>query len=754
MRRFFLIILSSLLMGFYSCPSVPSLTYVNLPTSSFAELQWVDPMIGSGGFPWARGNVSPAASAPFGRIRVGPDTDFFGKRTSTSGYASSDTHLLGFSHTRLSGTGAFEGGLLRMLPSIKKVEDSVSFRNLKQVIDRRHEKSNPGYYSIYLPNSEVQVELAASQRSAIHRYRFQNSDADRYVYFDLRSHLYAKNSESVKDVLVNVSAGTRRITVSGKLNDAFSSRYGGLPFFLVVESDTAWFSELLMESSTGPEVLRLGFGQGTPPSELIFRVGLSYTNEAGAARVLNQENLGLSLETILTATWSSWQDLLSRIKVEGGSDREKRIFYTSLYRSFLMPNVIDDPNGASYEYMGFDKTLKSSSHPVYSDFSLWDTFRTLHPLYNLVLKDRHPEMLNSLILMADQLGFLPRWPSGVGETGSMLGLPAGIVMAEAAQKNIGSWNEAQGYSWFKQMTVPGLPQGQEHLSNFVTLGYSPISVSHTIEYSYAFESLSKWASLRGENEESSRLHSQALGFKNHWSSARGFFVPKDASGKLDEGISEADSSYLGLTRSGKAFVEGTAWHWAFSPFILSDEIFSLDPNGFISRLDRFMNRSGKSLGAIWPIGGYWHGNEHDFHAPWLFALHGRADLTQKWVDFVMREKYADRPMGLDGDDDGGSMSSWYVWAALGLFPIAGSDRFVLGAPVFDRVIIEIGNGEVFEISASGIDTSFVSSASLQPATGDVLRLTNPWLTHSQMTDGSKLIFERSSFANAWKGGNP
>ncbi len=560
------------------------------------------------------------------------------------------------------------------------------------------------------------------------------------------------------EIRVQADPAQKRIYVQGRLKDAFSSRYGGLPFYFVVEADRAWNAQWAFsdtESSGGSDwsprdgggdaYLALDFGAETDASDVSFRVGLSYVGRAGAERVLTQENSGRSFDDLVAAARDEWDALLGRISVEGGEARDRRIFYTALYHSFLMPTLMDDPNGAQHEYLGFDGTVRTADHPFYSDLSLWDTFRSVHPLYNLILKDRHPDMLRSLLLMAEQSGTLPRWPSGAGNANSMLGFPGLIVLAEAALKGVGGWDENLGFEWAKRMTTSTGRAGQECLEDFVTIGYCSVSVSHTLEYAYAFEAYSLWARKRGEDAIAAEAHAKALNFKHHWSKSRGFFVPRDRAGHLDEGISEEDSSYLSLTRAGKFYIEGNAWHWAWSPFNLAEEIIGLDAATFTDRLERFMKRGGKALGSPWPVHGYWHGNEHDYHAPYLFALAGRPDRTQAWVRELMQNKYSDHTMGLDGDDDGGAISSWYVWSSLGLFPIAGSDRYVVGSPLFDRASIRTGDSTTLEMKA-------------EPAGGGVYlegvevggsALTRAWTDEAALTMGSSIEFRRANEATPW-----
>jgi predicted alpha-1,2-mannosidase len=751
-----LIFLNSLLMGFYSCPSHPELSRPVITTSQTSILKWVNPKIGSGGFPWARGNVSPAASAPFGRIKVGPDTTFMGKRTSTSGYGALDTHLLGFSHTRLSGTGAFEGGLLRMLPYHQKFSNAGELSKKQVLMSRNTEVSSPGFYSVYLPGPKVQVDLAATQRTALHRYRF-HSEQKRMVYLHLNSFLYDRGS--VTEVATSIDAAQKKVFVSGRLKDAFSGRYGGQPFFFELSFDSAWssheyFSATQNTSGTswspsdsgGAAYLALDFGEASAPSDILIRVGLSYVSQSGATDVLALESGATSLDDLLAATRSSWEDLLNRITVEGGTDAQNKIFYTALYHSFLMPVVMDDPSGAVYTYLGFDKNIHTASHPFYSDLSLWDTFRTVHPLYNLILKDKHPDILSSLLLMAEQSGQLPRWAAGSGNANSMMGIPGLIVMSEAAQKGLAGWDSDLGFTWATTMLTPGAASGQECLRQYVEQGFCPDtqkgSVSYAQDYAYAFESYSKWANLRGQSDIAQNAHSLALNFKNHYSPARGFFVPMSTSGAKDEGISEDDNSYLSMTRAGKAFVEGGAWHWAFGPMILASEVFALDANNFHTKLDNFFKRGGRSIGSPYGAYGYWHGNEHDFHAPYMFALTGRLDLTHQWTDFVMSRKYSAKDLGLDGDDDGGAISSWYVWSAMGVFPIAGTDQYVLGTPLFKKVTVDMGAGKTLVIesdkSRSELDSPYIAGAQVGGSP-----LSSPIVSESQIQDGTTINFTRS-----------
>lgn len=772
-NRIFLLAASFLfLSGFYSCPSQDTLSVPAVLNEKNRLVDLVDPTIGSGGFPWARGNVSPAAAVPFGRIRLGADTTLMGKRTSPSGYGGNDSHVLGFSHTRLSGTGAWEGGLLRTIPFHEWFESSLGVSKINLAFEKSSEVSSPGYYSLYLPNPRVQAQFVATERGALHEYTYFDPNRDRILYFHLNSSLRPSDvagSVSVQKVSFSIDAALKTIRVSGRLFDSFSARYDGLPFYFTLVFSDSWedsvvlsnldpitansydFSkgELLDTDDAGQIYLGLKFPRSAAASKLSIRLGLSYVSAAGADLAFNTEVSGQTLDALLQQARDKWEDLLDRIQVTGGTEDQRKIFYTGLYHSFLMPTMMDDGPSSAYAYPAFDKTTKTLSHPFYSDLSIWDTFRTVHPLYNLILWDKNPEILSSILLMADQDGYLPRWASGAGNANSMFGFPGVMVLAESALKEVPGWDAAKGYEWSKKVLTPGATPEQGCLADFVSLGHCPDSVSFGLEYAYAFKSLALYAALQNDSTVAAESETKSKYFTNYWSSKRGFFVPKDRNGVLDEGISESDSSYLSFTRSGKFYVEGTAWHWAFSPFIMGEEIFALDPTRFHKRLERFLSRGTKSLGAPWPVHGYWHGNEHDFHAPYLFAMNGRADLTQKWVRRLMDTKYRASRMGLDGDDDGGALSAWYNWSALGIFPIAGSDDYLVGTPLFDTVTIKTSPSDVLTISSN--ISQFSGSPYLESVNVNGAALSAPRFKHQELVGPNKTIefFHRTTSKQVW-----
>lgn len=702
----------------------------------------VDPFIGSSGIAWSSGHTSPAATVPFGMVKLGPDSSLLGKTLSHSGYAKNDPEIVGFSHTRYSGTGVGEGGILR----VKPLAESLAFSDLSRkryVVDKRTEMAKAGYYSVYLHAQKTKVELTAAAYAGVHRYEFATENP--HLVIDLGSaHKGVAEAVQISAMTPNGFEG------QGLLKAGFSGRYKGLPFFFAAELSHPIQSHRFVRK-TGSSVgvpfamtadesvffdLEIDAPAQTP---VLLKVGVSYTSPAAA-----RDHLGtvtaLSFDQVRENAEDAWQDVLERILVEGGSDQQKTIFYSALYRSFLMPTVFSD--AGTNEYYGSDKLLHTATHPYYSDFSLWDTFRTVHPLYTLIAKDEHQDMLKSLLLIYQQSGYLTRWFSGAGHTGSMLGVPAVITLSEAYLKGLSNFDLGLALTAMQAALDPNIDtKGKECLRHYAELGYCPAnregSVSYTLEYAYGDHALSLFADARGQSVTAKFHRDRAQAALHHQFDKRFLaFLPKLAGGRFEDlgpkGPSWDDSSYLQLGRTGRAFVEGGARHWRFYSLYDVSTMRQLYGASLHPLLDEMFAKAKPSIGSAFPPYFYWHGNEPGFTQAYWYALTGNLEKTQKWVKWILDNKYSARPNGLDGDDDAGTLSAWYVFSAMGFFPVAGTDRYVVGYPEFDKVTIDMGGGKTFYVTRQ---SSQIQSAFLN---GDAM--SEYQFSHSDISGGGHLSF--------------
>ena len=361
-----------------------------------------------------------------------------------------------------------------------------------------------------------------------------------------------------------------------------------------------------------------------------------------------------------------------------------------------MPTVFNDANG---DYLGFDRQVhKASGFRYFTNLSLWDTFRTTHPLYTLIAPQDQRDMLTSLVKMLEQGGWLPRWPSGHGYSNSMLGTPADIVIADAYLKGVRDFDVTNAYQAMRRTALAPTPpgaafSGREGVKEYLQYGYCPAGLVGKSRHTdagileWANRAISLLAEALGYAEDAALFHQHSESYRNVWNPRTQYFQPRDARGSFVEPFKPLLLPYL--DRKGKYtkdYVEGSPLQWRWGAPFDAEGLIALFQSReyFVQELDNFFAKADPTLGRWNPGPYYWHGNEPDIHAAYLFDEAGRPDLTQKWVRWIMDHKYSNRYDGLDGNDDGATLSAWYVFSALGLYPVAGTDRYELGAPLFEK----------------------------------------------------------------------
>ena len=424
--------------------------------------------------------------------------------------------------------------------------------------------------------------------------------------------------------------------------------------------------------------------------EVHVRVAISTVDAEGAMANLEAEHTGFDLPSTQEAARVSWEEALAGIRVAGGTETQQKMFASALYRALLMPNLYSDVDG---RYRGFDQAVHSDpGHRYFTDFSLWDTYRTTHPLYTFLWPNEHREMLRSWARMADQGGILPRWPLALWDGGFMVGSPAHIVVAEAIQKHLMDFEEET----LLDIALLDAFGGHEpeygarpDVEMYNQTGYYPAdqvgrSVSWTLEVALADYAL---AQVAPREEDRLRLAERSGWWKNLYDPDVGFIHGRNSDGSFDELVSEG----TWLSR----FSEGNARQYLWAVPHDPEGLFSLlgGESMAMERLNDFFEQAVTDETLDWlPQGWFWAGNEHDIHTPYLFAMGGRPDLTRKWVDWVVDTHYSDQPDGLPGNDDGATLSAWLAWTAMGIYPLAGTDRYVLGQPWFERIELDRPDG--------------------------------------------------------------
>ncbi len=719
---------------------------IEMPEYKSGELgQYVDPFIGTGGTFWTCGMLSPAATVPFGSVRLGPDTSFIGGayifKTNTSGYYYEQGHIKGFSHSRLSGTGAEDYCNFRVTP--------VSGNNKPAVMPYSHsnETAAPGYYAVYLPTVGCLAEMTADAHTGVHRYSFFDSD-DARLYIDVTSG--AANSAS-RDGFVNYDEKSGVITGGCVLSGQFSGRFDGLPVYFAATTNKPIES---FEISSDPINCGIDLNFGSLRNESVeMKIGISFVSAENALLNLKAEADGLDFDAVRANAAKDWEENLSLIKI-GTDDKEiKTVFYTALYHSMIMPTDFTDVNG---EYLGFDKEVHVAEGYTYrTDMSLWDTCRTTHPLYTLIAHEIQNDCLISLVEMAKAgIGVIPRWPMGAGYTGSMIGDAANIVIAESYIKGFTGFDAEAALEFMKYSSDnPVDKDGRGFVNEYNKYGYIPQdtegvnkSVSRTLEYAWEDSAIATLATALGKTEDAAKYRKKSMFYKNIFNPETKYFQAKNADGAFVWNFSPYITTFYDavmIKKFADCYCEGSARQWRWS--VLQDidgmiELFG-SKEYFVSELDRFMKDASLTRAAIDPGSGYWIGNQHDIHTPYLFANAGRADLTQKWVRWTLKNRFSSDINGLDGNDDGGTISAWYVFSALGFYPLAGTDKYWIGSPNIDIAEVNLSNGNTLKITAENQSDKnvYVSSVTLN---GEMLD--GCYVTHSQLMNGGELVFSMSS----------
>ena len=516
-----------------------------------------------------------------------------------------------------------------------------------------------------------------------------------------------------------------------------------------------WNEEHFFEGQTnadGNDIgVELGFSSINPESSVGLKLAISYVSIQNARANLEAEAAGKSFDEILTRAQDRWEERLSLIRIDGATNEQRTIFYTALYRAFQMPTVFNDVNG---EYFGFDKQVhQAEGFRYFTDLSLWDTFRTLHPLYNIIAPAEQRDMMVSLVRMAKEGGWLPRWPSGNGYTGSMLGTPADITIADAWLKGIRDFDVEFAYQSMLRTALGPTPPGasfsgrggiESYLKNqYCAADMMDESVSKTLEYAWADHSIGQLALALGKTEDAALFSEHAQFYRNTWNPETQYFHPRNSNGDFVDDFKPLLLTYLDLKgKYTNDYTEGSAlqWRWAV-PFDAQGLISLFESREyFVSELNDFFAKSDPALGAMNPGPYYWHGNEPDIHAAYLFNEAGRPDLTQKWVRWILENKYDTTHKGLDGNDDGATLSAWYIFSSLGFYPIAGSDVYQMAAPLFREAEVKIGEN-ILRIEADNFEPEnyYVKKIWLN----DTL-LDRNWIRHSEIADGGVLRFEMAA----------
>ncbi len=633
--------------------------------------EYVNPFIGTGG----HGHTFPGATVPFGMVQLSPDTRVDGSWDGCSGYHYSDSFIYGFSHTHLSGTGVSDYGDILLLPSVNPI--SFEPEEYKTKFSHKDEVAKANYYEIKLPENGVKVELTASTWAGFHRYTFNKSSG--YVLLDL------KHRDKTLDFLIKPKG---KHTIDGyRVSEGWAKEqhcYFSMEF-------TQEISSIKYYEDSSKAIL---YFQNLKKNQLEAHVGLSFTGIAGAQRNLAYETgktyEQLKFEDVVNYGKRLWDKELSQIEIFTEDEDKKRIFYTALYHSMIHPNIAED---VDCKYRGHDgKIHESPNHTQYTVFSLWDTYRALHPLLTIIDEQRTTDFINSFLEIYKQSGRLPVWELANNETDCMIGYHSVSVIADAYMKGIRGFDttlalEAMVAS--ANENIFGLPSYREY--GFVRAEDEHESVSKTLEYAYDDWCIAQMATKMGKDSIAAVFSKRAEYWRNIVNPETGYATPR----LNGDWLPDFDPKQVNLH-----FTEANSWQYSFVQQEAGWSGFSKDLE---QRLDALFSADNQTTGRnqvdiTGLIGQYAHGNEPSQHIGYLYNYTGSRDKTHKLINQICDSFYTNKPNGLIGNEDCGQMSAWYVLSASGFYPIApGSNYYATGACQFDSVRYNLENGKSFVV---------------------------------------------------------
>jgi predicted alpha-1,2-mannosidase len=709
-------------------------------------LQWVDQRIGTGG----HGHTFPGAALPFGAVQLSPDTYNEGWDW-CSGYHISDSSIMGFSHTHLSGTGCGDlldflvmagTGPAKIVPGSREDPDS----GYRSRFSHDDEQMSPGYYSVLLQDSKIRAELTATERCGLHRYTFPASE-QAWIILDLQ-HAYGGPSTVLSAKLTapapDTLAGGRITSAWGTGRHSYftlqvSKRPTRVVFYQNDQEVAA--DDLPLESTHLKCVLHFT----TQANEAILvKTGISAVSAENAALNLRQELPGWKFDAVHRSARERWAAQLGKVRVTSDNVAHKKIFYTGLYHMSLGPTLFDDVDG---RYRGMDDNihrLPAGQHN-YTTFSTWDTYRAAHPAYTLIEPKRVPDFANSLIRMASESPFgMPVWPLQGTETGTMTGYHSAAIIAEAVNKGFAGIDVQTAYERMMKRAMKDDYRGLHYYRErgFIPADVEAESVSKSFEYGYDDWAIAHVARRLGHSEQAAALVKRSTNYRNYFDARVGFMRPKLDDGTFTAPFNPID---LGHAKKWRDYTESNAWQTTFGVQHDAAGLIALFGGAapFVAKLDELFTTA-STLPADAPpdiaglVGQYAHGNEPSHHIAYLYVYAGQPWKTQVRARSLMETMYAPLPDGIAGNEDVGQMSAWYILSALGFYPVDPvSGHYILGSPLFDRATVDLGNGRRLVIDVQRTDPSH---ACIQSFSLNGKPQQRAWFHHGEIADGATLSF--------------
>ena len=751
---------------------LPCLVFSSFLASAQKNLvQYVKPIIGTS----KMGHTYPGATVPFGAVQLSPETDTLSYEVNgkyngdvykyCAGYKYEDKTITGFSHTHFSGTGHSDLGDFLIMPTQGKLQLNPGTANqpksgYRSAYSHANEKAEAGYYKVKLDDDNITAELTATNRVGMHQYTFPKSNQS-HIILDLMAGIYNYEDKTVwtyvrvvNDTLVtgyrqtNGWARTRTVYFAMSFSKPFKSY--GRKSYDAKQAYRGFWGKFNQEQNF-PEIagkkLKMYFDFDTQEGEKVkIKFALSPVSQDNALQNMRAEISGWDFEKVKAQAQATWNKELNKIQVST-SDDNKINFYTALYHAFINPTTYTDVNG---DYKGLDQNVhKADGFTNYTTFSLWDTYRALHPFFNIMQPARSNDMVKSMMAHYDQssLKMLPIWSHYANDNWCMSGYHSVSVLADAIIK--GTYNGDPDKALDACVTT-AKHRDYEGIGFYMDKGYIPaeksgVSVSNTLEYAYDDWAIAQLAKKLNRNDIYDEFIKRSNNWRNNYDSASGFMRPRLADGTFKKAFDPKDTE-------GQGFIEGNSWNYSF--FVPHDPASLVDVMGgkkkFAARLDSLFSMHlpdeffahTEDITREGIIGGYVHGNEPAHHVAYLYNWTDEVYKGQAQIRHILNMQYKPTADGLGGNDDCGQMSAWYMFSAMGFYPVApGSDAYSLGSPLVSNAVINLENGKTFTVEAlkQSDKNVYVEKVLLNGK-----EITNHQIKHADITNGGKLTFYMSA----------
>ena len=695
--------------------------------------QYVNPFIGAAD----NGHTFPGATVPFGMVQTSPVTGAVGWRY-CSEYVDNDTLIWGFTQTHLNGTGCMDLGDILVMPLTgQRVRELEAYRSR---FNKSTETASPGYYSVELTDPGVKAELTATTHGAMHRYTFNNADSAS-VLIDLQHGPAWSEKQYHSQVLACTTKWENDSTLTGHVTNSVWVKQD---YFFVLQFDHAVIDTVnlpMADTEKGKRIIATF--DLKPGEELKARLALSTVSVDGAVKNLASEITSWDFEGTRENARNEWNNYLSRIKVEG-TDAQKTNFYTSFYHALIQPNQISDVDGM-YRNAN-DSIVKAGGDAFYSTFSLWDTYRAAHPFYTVMVPEKVDAFVNSLIEQSEAQGFIPIWALWGKDNYCMVANHGVSVIAEAYHKGFRGFDAERAFDAIKRTQTTSHPLKSDW-ETYMKYGYFPSdltpaeSVSSSLETAYDDYAAADMATLLGKTEDAEYFARRADFYKNLFDPSTKFMRPRMADGSWRSPFNPSQVGHA--ESSGGDYTEGNAWQYTWH--VQHDVPGLIELMGgeepFLAKLDSVFTLElvTDQSDVTGLIGQYAHGNEPSHHVTYLYTLAGRPERTAELIREIFDTQYVPEPNGLSGNDDCGQMSAWYMFSAMGFYPVDPvSGKYVFGAPQLPRMELQLPEGRTLTIVAEDLsdENLYVESITLN---GEPYTL--PYITHEDIMKGGELVYK-------------